>query len=90
MPLWLSTFRMNASQETALAREWELRKARKQVKTDAKGQVADAESRNLYINWRRLLKPLRADEEAVNAVRKRRNESLLLALENYRLCAHRT
>ena len=73
-------------QEAALAQEWELRKARKQVKTDAKGQVADAESRSLYINWRRVLKPLRADEEATAAVRKRRDKSLLLALENYRLC----
>ena len=73
-------------QEGALAREWELRKARKLVKTDAKGQITDAESRSLYVNWRRVLKPLRADEEAVAAVRKRRNESLLLALENYRLC----
>jgi len=75
-------------QEAALAQEWELRKARKQVKTDAKGQVADAESRSLYINWRRVLKPLRADEEATAAVRKRRDQSLLLALENYRLCVH--
>ena len=75
------------AQEAALAKEWELRKARKQVQIDYKGQIKDPESRSLYVNWRRVLKPLRADVEALDAVRKRRNESLLLALENYRLCA---
>ena len=73
-------------QEAALAQEWEQRKVRKQVKMDAKGQISDAESRSLYVNWRRVLKPLKADEEATAAVRKRRDKSLLLALQNYRLC----
>lgn len=76
------------AQEAALAHEWEQRKARKQVKTDPKGQITDAESRSLYVNWRRVLKPLKADVEAMDAVSRRRDESLLLALENYRLCAH--
>ena len=78
---------LDAWQEAALSREWNLRKARKQVKLDAKGNVMDAESRSLYLNRRRVEKPLKADREAMEAVGKRRDESLLVALENYRLCA---
>ncbi len=78
---------MRVPQEAALHRDWEMRLTKNLVRKDASGRITDAESRNLYVNWRRVLKPLSADREAVDAVRKRRDESLLLALENYRLCA---
>ena len=77
---------MRAAQEAALRRDWELRNAKNLVRKDAKGRIEDVESRSLYVNWRRVQKPLNADLDAVDAVLKRRDASLLLALENYRLC----
>ena len=75
------------AQEAALHRDWDMRVTKNLVRKDASGRITDAESRSLYVNWRRVLKPLTADLEAVDAVRKRHDESLLLALKNYRLCA---